>query len=179
MKSLVIMIAFIGLTKQCSKYEPSSYREQNLSNAYVQLITKTLQKDLESTDSATSIWASEFISAFEKGFETYQPDKSVISKLIKFKSRISVKVVGGNWCSDTREQVPKLGKVLYQIGVPADSFQYFRVDKLKKPLEDDFTKSWAVGPVPDMYIYLDGKLKGRIIEIPKGLTEQDLLKILR
>jgi hypothetical protein len=179
MKSVLLIVAFIGLAKQCSKQDPYAQMELVLNTSFVDDMSKTLNADIHSKDSSISTWASEFLASFEEGFNRYRPDKSVAIKLSKYKSRVGIKVVGGNWCSDTREQVPKLCKVLYYMGVSVDSFHYYQVDKNKKPMEDDFAASWTKGPVPDIMVYLDGIEKGRIIEVPRGRMEEDLLNILK
>lgn len=137
-----------------------------------------LAADLASDDSITADYARRFLKGFEGVFRAYKPNKTIVKKLQPLVSGLNIKVIGGNWCSDTRREVPALSKVLYYCGVPADSFSYYRVDKKKKAIDRDFAFDNAVTHVPTVYVYRHGKLLGTIVEKPAKSWEADLLKLL-
>lgn len=179
MKITLALFAFLGLAKQCTKQNPYMQLDKNPHPDYVHNMEITLSDDLNSDDSATAVWAKRFVSTFDQEFQNYHPDKRVIQKLTLLSSDLEVKVIGGNWCSDTRREVPRLCKVLYYMGVDASHFHYYRVDKNKKPVENDFASTRTIGSVPDMVVFKNGIEVGRIIETPEKSIERDLLKILR
>ncbi|MCC7298038.1 MAG: thioredoxin family protein [Bacteroidia bacterium] len=179
MKSVAVLFMFLGLAKQCSKIDTYSMLDKNNHPAIVHNMELTLAGDLNSDDSATALWAKEFLAGFETEFKNYHPDKKIIDKLKKFSTEIQVKVIGGNWCSDTKREVPRLCKILYYMGVDANKFEYYRVDRNKKPVEPDFASSRTIGAVPDMVIYKNGTEVGRIVEVPNKTLEKDLLNILK
>lgn len=178
MKSLLTLIAFIGLAKQCSKYDPYVKLDQNTHPAYVHKMELTLAEDLNSDDSATAASAKQFLEEFETGFRDYHPDKKLVGKLADEAEHIQVKVIGGNWCSDTRREVPRLCKVMYYSGIPVSAYEYYRVDKNKKPLAVDFTAGRSIGLVPEIVIFYKGKEAGSIREIPRKSIEADMLAII-
>jgi hypothetical protein len=179
MKTFLTIIAFIGMAKQCSKLEPYHTLDMESHPDYVHKMELTLAEDLNSDDSATAGWAKKFLTEFETGFNGYHPDKSVIEQIKKKCAGLTVKVIGGNWCSDTREQIPRLCKVLYYAQVPASTFEYYRVSRDKKPVADDFAATRTIGAVPEIVIFVNGEEKGRIIEVPQKNMEEDLLRILK
>lgn len=113
------------------------------------------------------------------GYRNYKPDISVIDSL-KLVKGYTLLVFGGNWCSDTRTQLPAMMKVLKLTGLNKNS-QIFFIDRKKEcPNCGDFDpKKYKIEFVPT-FIVLDsnGNEKGRIIETPKRTLEKDLLKIL-
>lgn len=179
MKSLAALFLFIGLAKQCSKVDTYAMLDKNTHPDIVHKMEMILAQDLNSDDSATADWAKTFMDGFETEFKNYQPDRKVLDKLKKHATEVEVKVIGGNWCSDTRREVPRLCKVLYFMGVSADKYSYFRVDKSKKPVDNDFAASRSIGSVPDIVVYKNGVEVGRIIETPRESLEKDLLALLK
>jgi len=178
MKSIAALFLFIGLAKQCSKVDTYAMLDKNTHPDIVHKMELILANDLNSDDSATADWAKTFMEGFETEFKNYQPDRKTLDKLKKHTEGLEIKVIGGNWCSDTRREVPRLCKVLYFIGVPAESYSYFRVDKLKKPVENDFAATRTIGSVPDIVVFKNGVEVGRIIETPRESLEKDLLALV-
>ena len=128
--------------------------------------------------------ASDFWTGFEGEFESYKPKKSVIYELFAIiqKQHIKVNVIGGNWCSDTKTQVPRLCKVLHLAGLSEADFSYVQVDRSKNqilaPGELERTDD-KPSKVPTVYISKDGKIIGTIIETPTKSWEADILKVLQ
>lgn len=137
-----------------------------------------LAHDVNSDDSATALWANDFMKTFEKSFRAYQPDLKLIKKLKKYTDSISVKVIGGNWCSDTRREVPRLCKVLQYMAVPVEKMSYYRVNREKKAIEQDFASTYKFSFVPTIVIYKNGTECGKITENPQKTLEADILAML-
>lgn len=183
MKSLLGIFLIMGSAKYCSRAFPEYDRHvKTLNNTHAPMyhkMEKILGKDISSADSSTSAWANTFLNEFEKNFDGYYPHKAVMAKLLEKKpDGLSIKVVGGNWCSDTRLQLPRVCKVLHLLGVSPDNFDYFTVDKQKKALSNDFASTIKIDKVPLIIFYVNEKEIGRIIESPKKSIEEDLLKML-
>lgn len=173
-----MLFAMAGMAKQCSKHNSNHMIDQNYHAPLVHKMELTLADDLNSDDSATAGWASKFINEIEAEFRSYAPDSRTVKKLISYAPGMEVKVIGGNWCSDTRLQVPRLCRVLNDIGLQTEGFSYFRVDRNKKPVENDFAATRTIGAVPDIIVFYKGKEVGRIIETPQKSLEADLLNLL-
>jgi thiol-disulfide isomerase/thioredoxin len=113
-----------------------------------------------------------------KGFESYQPAQEVMDKLaLTDKENLSIKIVMGTWCPDSRREVPRFMKILDLWGFPAEKVTYIGVDNNKIAPIGDYEKL-GIERVPT-FIILENKVEtGRIIENPVTSLEQDMLNIL-
>lgn len=113
-----------------------------------------------------------------KGFEAYQPVQEVIGKLaLTDKENLSIKIVMGTWCPDSRREVPRFMKILDLWGFPEEKVTIIGVDNTKIAPIGDYEKL-GIERVPT-FIILENKVeKGRIIENPVTSLEQDMLNIL-
>ncbi len=67
-----------------------------------------------------------------KGFEEYIPDHDVITKLGGIdKKDLSVKIVLGTWCPDSRREVPRFMKIADLWRFPAGNMIFLGVDNSK------------------------------------------------
>ncbi|TAE89847.1 MAG: hypothetical protein EAY81_01705 [Bacteroidetes bacterium] len=113
-------------------------------------------------------------SWFATNYNQYKPSMSVVEKLATHK-KCSVLVVLGTWCSDSRELVPELFKVMDLLGW--EQVELIGVDKSKKCSTVDITPL-NVEYVPLILLFKDKKLKGKIVETTKKSIEEDLLELL-
>jgi thiol-disulfide isomerase/thioredoxin len=130
---------------------------------------KTLQ-ELKATNH--QIW-------FDSNYQKYQPDIAVLQSLPKINEAIKVIIVGGTWCSDTRQYLPAFYKVLDVWKPEHLAVELIFVDRTKKLKEKDF-KKLHITNVPTFIFYnAKGKEMGRIIETPKVDIENDLSQLLK
>jgi thiol-disulfide isomerase/thioredoxin len=115
---------------------------------------------------------------YTKGFNDYQPAKEVIDKLTSiYKNDLSIRIVMGTWCPDSRREVPRFMKIMDQWQFPRENITFIGVDNEKLSPVGDFDKL-DIQRVPT-FIILKNKIEtGRIIENPVASLEQDLLDIL-
>jgi hypothetical protein len=113
-----------------------------------------------------------------KGFDTYQPVQEVTGKLAQTDNEnLTIKIVMGTWCPDSRREVPRFMKILDLCGFPADKVTIIGVDNTKNAPIGDYEKL-GIERVPT-FIFLENKVEsGRIIENPVTSLEQDMLNIL-
>jgi hypothetical protein len=168
----------MGSTKYCSKPDPFLRMDSIAHPDILHKMEMTLGNDANSDDSATAEWASSFMVKFETEFNAYHPDKGICNKLKSKLGGVEIKVIGGNWCSDTRREVPRLCKILHYCQFPVQNYSYFRVDRKKKAVENDFAATTKFTSVPAILVLKNGKELGRIEESPKKSIEKDLLRIL-
>jgi len=90
---------------------------------------------------------------------------------------ISITIVMGTWCSDSREQIPSFYKILNELNYPTDKITLICVDRNKKGLSDEVS-NLNIELVPTIIFYRNGKEIGRIIETPQESLEKDLLRII-
>ncbi len=124
--------------------------------------------------------ADDFISGMEKDYNRYQFNRSVMDSLAGFLNGglVYIDVYGGNWCSDTKEGMGALTRVLDGCKFPASCFRYIRVSREKK-LIDIHVEGIEISKVPIVVIHNKKRELGRIVEVPeKGSWESHMLKIL-
>jgi hypothetical protein len=170
---IVVLLTACISTQKYTKLDAVSHP------AYVHYMELTLADDVNSDDSATAVWAHDFMAEFEKSYRAYKPSLKFIKKLSRLKDSIEIKVIGGNWCSDTRRELPRLCKVLAYMGVPTQKLHYYKVDRKKHAINDDFAAHYNFTYVPVIVLYKSGKEMGKIEEVCKKSTEEDLWKLLR
>ena len=119
-----------------------------------------------------------FNSSFKKEYDNYTPDGEIMSQVTSLLDEITVTIVLGTWCSDSREQVPRFMKI---IEAPENAFRepvIICVDRYKKA-GDVTLEGMDILKVPTFLVYHYGMELGRIIETPKTTLEKDLLTVLK
>jgi hypothetical protein len=113
-----------------------------------------------------------------KGYDNYQPKPEFISKLTDAgMDGISIKIVMGTWCPDSRREVPRFMKILSQWQFPMPEVTFIGVDNQKlSPLGE--YESLGIQRVPTFIVYKNKIEAGRIIENPVTSLEQDMVNIL-
>jgi len=128
------------------------------------------------------------LSDWDRDYFEYEPDAGTVAALEDGMLDVDVKIVFGTWCGDSQREVPRLWKILEQIGYPVDDVEMMAVgssrftakmgiDKKLLDWSDAVKKFYAVERVATIILYRDGKELGRIEETPEGALEEDLLKI--
>jgi len=115
---------------------------------------------------------------FRKGFNEYQPVQEVIGKLARInKDELSIKIVMGTWCPDSRREVPRFMKIIDLLQFPAEKIIFVGVDNTKIAPVGGYD-TLGIERVPT-FIFMKNKVEtGRIIENPVTSLEQDMLNIL-
>lgn len=115
---------------------------------------------------------------FTKGFDEYKPDQEVIAKLgLIDKEDLSIKIVLGTWCPDSRREVPRFMKIIDLWQFPAGNISFVGVDNSKIAPVGGYD-TLQIERVPTFIIMRNKIETGRIIENPVTSLEQDMLNIL-
>jgi dipeptidyl aminopeptidase/acylaminoacyl peptidase/thiol-disulfide isomerase/thioredoxin len=128
------------------------------------------------------------ISDWDTEYFEYEPDGEIVTTLEDAMLDVDIKIVFGTWCSDSRREVPRLWKILEEIGYPVDEVEMMAVgssrftagmgiDRKLLDWSDSVKKYYATERVATIILYRDGEELGRIEETPEGTLEEDLLKI--
>jgi thiol-disulfide isomerase/thioredoxin len=113
-----------------------------------------------------------------KGYDDYQFNSDAINKLLEInKDDLTIKIVMGTWCPDSRREVPRFMRVLYIWQFPAEKLTILGVDNAKLCPIGDFDKL-NIQRVPTFILYKNNIEVGRIIENPVTSLEQDMVNIL-
>ncbi len=113
-----------------------------------------------------------------KGFDDYQLNTEPLNKLLEIpKDELTIKIVMGSWCPDSRREVPKFMRILQIWQFPAGKVTFIGVDNAKLSPVGEYT-GLNIERVPTFIIYKNNIEVGRIIENPKTSLEQDMVNIL-
>jgi thiol-disulfide isomerase/thioredoxin len=115
---------------------------------------------------------------FMKGFDDYMPSSQAMNALLDIpQDDLSIKIVMGTWCPDSRREVPRFMKILDVWHFPETRVTFVGVNEDKISPVGDFDKL-HIERVPTFIIYKNNSEAGRIIEVPKTSLEQDMVNIL-
>ncbi len=125
------------------------------------------------------LFSSPHSSWYVSGFSEYQPDQAFIAELKELDiSNLTITVVMGTWCPDSRREVPRFMKIVDLWGFPVEKIRFIGVDINKiAPLVD--YPELGIQRVPTFIFYENNSEKGRIIEVPVTSLEQDTRNILK
>lgn len=121
------------------------------------------------------------IPEFAENRRNYQPQESWLAYLRKSRLSYGLVVAMGTWCSDSREQVPRLLKILDALGSvkPFGEVKLLGVDRGKQVVPREAFPYGPVERVPTIVVTLEGSEVGRIVESPLSPSlEEDLVRIL-
>jgi hypothetical protein len=115
-----------------------------------------------------------------RGRAAYQPDESKITALKKLNDQYktyTMVVFMGTWCDDSRNLIPKLEKVIDEVGFPTSRLTMYGVDR-EKTTTGGQERQYRITNVPTI-ILMDGEKEiGRITESVKNSIEADLAELL-
>jgi tetratricopeptide (TPR) repeat protein len=118
---------------------------------------------------------------YDKSFNAYTVDSSVITQLQPFLTDIKVEIFLGSWCGDSKKEVPRMLKILQAASFDTSNIQLIFVDNStgtykQSPQHEE--KNKFIHHVPTFIVYENNKELNRIVETPAVSLEKDLLTIL-
>jgi thiol-disulfide isomerase/thioredoxin len=116
---------------------------------------------------------------FYKGYDEYQVNTEALKSLVDTgMEELTIKIVMGTWCPDSRREVPRFMKVLDSWRFPSGQVTFIGVDNGKLSPVGEYDQLEIIR-VPTFIIYKNNIEEGRIIENPVTSLEQDMVNILR
>jgi thiol-disulfide isomerase/thioredoxin len=113
-----------------------------------------------------------------KGYDEYQIKTEALNNLLDInKEGITIKVVMGIWCPDSRREVPRFMRILNAWQFPAAKVTFIGVDDAKLSPVGEYA-GLNIQRVPTFILYKNNIEAGRIIENPAASLEQDMVNIL-
>ena len=123
-----------------------------------------------------------FGSWFNTNYADYRIDSATAHPLKSIMPKFRFVIFMGTWCGDSRQEVPKIYKILDYCEVPAAHIQLVNVDIYDSVYKQSPTheeKGLNIHRVPDLLVYENGREIGRIVEKPVRSWERDLGTIVR
>lgn len=127
--------------------------------------------------SRSDLQNTEFNEWWSEEYNNYEVDAIGADQLIPFLEELQIKIVSSTWCSDSRELIPRLYKILDYLALPESDIELVFVDRDKKGIADE-TDDLAIDLVPTIIFYKHDSEAGRIVELPYESLELDMLSIL-
>jgi len=126
---------------------------------------------------ASAMNDSVFNNSWTTEYKNYQPDFETLDKLEGKLEDVNIKIVFRSTCSDSREQLPRLFKILNELNYPINKITLIGVNREKQGLSNE-AEGLEIEFVPTIIFYKDGNEIGRIVETLAESLEKDLLRIL-
>jgi len=118
------------------------------------------------------------VPVWRQEMDAYQPVPAAVAAIAKESRPMTMTVVFGTWCGDSKEFVPRLLKTVHAAANPKVSVKLVALDNdfLHPP---DAIARWRVINVPTVIVESGGVEIGRITETPAANTmEEDVAAIL-
>ncbi len=169
----ILLLSFGCKTKKPAAETQSVMEQSQTSTNFSEQITWIL--GYFTRDRLTSPPHSEW---FLKGYDGYQFNSEVVNKLIEInKDDLTIKIVMGTWCPDSRREVPRFMRIMDIWNIPAEKITFIGVDNEKQSPIGEYDKL-DIQRVPTFIFYKNNIEAGRIIENPVTSLEQDIINIL-
>ena len=126
---------------------------------------------------ASAMNDSVFFNTWTSEYNNYLPDYETLDKLEGKLDQINITIVFRSTCSDSREQLPRLFKILDELNYDLNSITLIGVNREKQGLSSE-AEGLDIQFVPTIIFYKNGSEIGRIVETPAESLEKDLLKII-
>jgi len=115
---------------------------------------------------------------FIPGKDSYLPNSESMNKLLEIsKDSVTIKIVLGTWCPDSRREVPRFMRIMDIWQFPYSKITFIGVDNEKRSPVGEF-EQLDIQRVPTFIVYKNNIEAGRIIENPSTSLEQDMVNIL-
>lgn len=115
---------------------------------------------------------------FQKGYDEYMFNTEAVNKLTDIsKDDLTIKIIMGTWCPDSRREVPRFMKIIDIWKFPPEKITFIGVDDAKRSPVGEY-ENLDIQRVPTFIFYKNNVEAGRIIEVPVTSLEQDIVNIL-
>lgn len=180
-KSLLILLVAATLAPACKTKQALTEPGRSVST--------TGSKASATNFSEQSTWVLGYFTAdrlknaphsewYFKGYDDYNPDKEVVNKLTQIRAdNITIKIVLGTWCPDSRREVPRFMKIIDIWKFPPEKITWIGVDDVKISPVAEY-EGLEIERVPTFILFENNVEAGRIIENPLTSLEQDIINIL-
>lgn len=130
-------------------------------------VTANGRKYLYGEINRAGLTSGQYKNWFDYNYKKYDFDKSTINSIQKkHLEGITVKLLMGTWCGDSKRNVPVFFKFMDTIGLKDNQLQSWALDLRKQGPNQEHVK-YAVRRVPTIIFYRDDIEIGRFIERPK------------
>ncbi|MCX6271011.1 MAG: thioredoxin family protein [Bacteroidetes bacterium] len=161
---LILLIASVSITYGQEKNKIVTDPKKNKPMLVGSCSMNAIKKD------SFKIW-------YDKEYIDYKVDTKTLDQLKGQWRDVTITIVMGTWCGDSRREVPRFYKILEYAKFKKKRMKVICVDREKKAADIDISQL-NIQYVPTIIIYRGGAEMGRIIESPKETLEKDLSRFV-
>ncbi len=114
---------------------------------------------------------------FLAAYDTVHVPSDYVGLIQQAGAGVETMVFFGQWCSDSRRDVPRFLKIVDLAGTSLGRVTLYALDRKKKSPEG-LEGQYRIERVPTFVFLKQGKEIGRIVEMPRTTLEGDMLGIL-
>lgn len=114
---------------------------------------------------------------FNAEYDNFKPSAEALETIKNNISDYEIIVFMGTWCGDSKRDVPKLLKILDEVGYDLSNLTMVGVNR-NKTTPENLEKDWNLDRVPTIIFTKDGKEINRFVEYPRETIEADIAKIV-
>jgi hypothetical protein len=119
-----------------------------------------------------------FSAWFNSGYKDYKVDSSVLAELNSRLNDVSITIITGTWCSDSRVELPAFFKIIDYLRYPEEKLTMIAVNEEKEIPGSSILDKYNLELVPSFIFYRNGSELGRIQEMPEESLEKDMVRIV-
>ena len=123
-----------------------------------------------------------FSEWYHSGYEDYEPNPQILGAIRGADRRgVTMSLFFGTWCGDSRREVPRIVKLLDEMGFSRDQLELVAVDAVEgkqKRSPGGEERGLEIYRVPTLVVRRDAQEIARLVEYPMLSLERDLLAIL-
>ena len=114
---------------------------------------------------------------FNAEYDNFKPSATAMETIKNNISNYEILIFMGTWCGDSKREVPKLLKILDEVGYDFSNLTMVGVNR-NKTTPENHEKDWNLDRVPTIIFIKDGKEINRFVEYPEETIEADIAKIV-
>ena len=141
---------------------------ENSEEQQEMLIGKFTKEDLQKAP---------YESWFKSEYDNFKPSAEAMETIKNNISDYEIMVFLGTWCGDSKREVPKLLKILDEVGYDLSNLTMVGVSR-NKTTPEKLEEGWDINMVPSILFIKDGKEINRFVEYPRESIEDDIAKIV-
>lgn len=108
----------------------------------------------------------------------YQPEEAAVQYLSSVQDSVTIYVLFGTWCHDSKREIPALFKTLELADNENIRVEYTAMSRQKTDPTNAYER-WDLKYTPTMIVVRNGKEVGRFVEESESNLESELVQILR
>ena len=172
MKAIIVLTILMVIFPLMTKGQEQEY------NVETESVSPNVKKILNGPITKEGLKKMPYKIWFNTNYKTYLVDTESLKNIKKKKLKnLSILVFMGTWCHDSNREIPRLIRVMEELGLE-ERLQLYGVD-IDKTSVHGREKDYDIRKTPTIIIMQEGKEIARILEEPEISFEQDLAKILK